>query len=407
MSMLLFTDATLLDCTGRDPAYPAWVLSEDGIIKETGSGKAPGLSGAEAVDCRGKTLMPGLIDGHIHASLFTNDLGDLHRKFLPSMGCFMAAKILEDTLYQGFTTVRDAGGADAGFREAQKQGLIVAPRMQVCGRVLSMTGGHADVRLPTEIGPCIDGGMLGVIADGVDEVRKAAREQLRRGADYIKVMAGGGCASPSDEPDTVQYSPEELAAIVYEAKAAGKTVLSHNYSNRSMKACAEAGVHSIEHGNYLDRETARLLKEKGCWLVPTMATYDIMARRGEEFGIPSYFLRKMKEVQKHSENALAIAFEEGLKIGSGSDVVGSGQPYKALEVELKARIMGPMKAILCTTKDNAELMGISEKVGTIEPGKYADFLVIDGDPLKDVTVFQNRDKILAIVQGGKFFKKKL
>lgn len=405
MGYLIFTDATLLDCTGANPFYPAWVSAEDGFIKEVGSGKAPKLPGAEVIDCKGKTLMPGLIEGHIHASLFTNDLGELHRKFLPSMGCFMAAKILEDTLFQGFTTARDAGGADAGFREAQKQGLITAPRMQVCGRVLSMTGGHADVRLPTELVPSIDGGMLGVIADGVDEVRKAAREQLRRGADYIKVMAGGGCASPSDEPDTIQYSPEELSAIVYEANAAGKTVLSHNYSNRSMKACAEAGVHSIEHGNFLDRETARLLKKHGCWLVPTMATYDIMARKGEEFGIPSYFLRKMKEVQKHSENALTIAFEEGLKIGSGSDVVGSGQPYKALEIELKARVMGPMKAILCTTRDNAELMGMSDKVGTIEPGKYADFILLDGNPLDDVTIFQNRDKILAIVQGGKFFKK--
>ena len=407
MARLLFRDATLLDCTGREPVYPAWVAVEDGLITEVGEGAAPNPAGAETVDCRGRTLMPGLIDAHIHASLFTNDLGDLHRKFLPSMSCFMAAKILEDTLHQGFTTVRDAGGADAGFREAQKQGLITAPRMQVCGRSITMTGGHADARLPTELVPPIEVGMMGVIADGVDEVRRAAREQLRRGVDYVKVMAGGGCASPSDEPDTVQYSPEELAALVYEATAAGKTVLSHNYSNRSMKACAEAGVHSIEHGNYLDRETARILKKHGCWLVPTMATYEIMATKGEEFGIPAYFLRKMKEVQKYSENALSIAFEEGLKIGSGSDVVGSGQPYKTLEIELKARVMGPMRAILCTTRDNAELMGMSDRVGTVETGKYGDFILVDGDPLKDVRIFQHRDKILAIVQGGRFIKKSL
>ena len=404
MSLVLFKNATLLDCTGNDPVPSAWVVAENGIIKETGSGPAPSFSNADTTDCKGKTLMPGLIEAHIHASLYTNDLGDLHRKYLPSMGCFKAAKILEDTLLQGFTTARDAGGIDPGFRDAQLQGLIAAPRMQVCGRVLSMTGGHADVRLPTELSPPITGGMLGVIADGVDEVRRAAREQLRTGVDYIKVMAGGGCASPADEPDTVQYSPEELAAIVYEASAAGKKVLSHNYSTRSMKLCAEAGVHSIEHGNYLDRETAQILKKHGCWLVPTMATYEIMATRGEEFGIPSYFLRKMKEVQQHSENALAIAFEEGVKIGSGSDMVGSGQPFKALEIELKARVMGAMRAILCTTRDNAELMGIADKVGTIEPGKYADFLILAEDPLKDVRVFQNRDKILAIVQGGRFVK---
>ena len=404
MSLQLFKNATLLDCTGKDLVSSAWVAIENGIVKEVGSGAEPKFTSAETTDCKGKTLMPGLIDAHMHASLYTNDLGDLHRRYLPSMGCFMMAKIYEDTLLQGFTTVRDAGGADAGFREAQQQGLITAPRMQVCGRVLSMTGGHADVRLPTEMVPPIEGGMLGVIADGVDEVRKAAREQLRMGADYIKVMAGGGCASPADEPDTIQYSPEELAAIVYEAKAAGKKVLSHNYSTKSMKLCAEAGVHSIEHGNYLDRETALILKKHGCWLVPTMATYEIMSTRGEEFGIPSYFLRKMKEVQQHSENALRIAFEEGLKIGSGSDMVGSGQPYKALEIELKARVMGPMGAILCTTRDNAELMGISDKVGTIEPGKYADFILVDENPLQDVRVFQDRDKILLIVQEGRFIK---
>ena len=407
MSLILFTNATRLGCTGSDTGVSAWVGGEDGVIREVGTGSAPRIAGAETTDCGGKTLMPGLIDGHMHASLFTNDLGELHRKILPSTACFRAAKILEDTLMQGFTTVRDAGGIDAGFREAQKQGLITAPQLQVCGRAISMTGGHADPRLPTEIAPPVTVGMLGVIADGVDEVRKAAREQLRLGADYIKVMAGGGCASAADEPDTVQYSPEELAAIVYEAKAAGKTVLTHNYSTRSMKMCAEAGVHSIEHGNYLDRETARILREHGCWLVPTMATYEIMASRGEEFGIPSYFLRKMKEVQKHSENALAIAFEEGLKIGSGSDMVGSGQPFKALEIELKARVMGPMKAILCTTRDNAELMGLSDRVGTIEAGKCADFILVDGDPLKDVRIFQNREKILAIVQDGKFIKKTL
>jgi imidazolonepropionase-like amidohydrolase len=238
MSLILFTNATLLDCTGGDPVFPAWVVAEDGVIREVGTGSAPHIAGAETTDCGGKTLMPGLIDGHMHASLFTNDLGELHRKILPSTACFRAAKILEDTLMQGFTTVRDAGGIDAGFREAQKQGLITAPKMQVCGRAISMTGGHADPRLPTEIAPPVTVGMLGVIADGVDEVRKAAREQLRLGADYIKVMAGGGCASAADEPDTVQYSPEELAAIVYEAKAR-QNGAHPQLLHRSMKMCAE------------------------------------------------------------------------------------------------------------------------------------------------------------------------
>ena len=407
MSKILFKNATLLDCTGKEPVENAWVLAMDGLIAEVGQGKTPGPTKAETVDCGGRWLMPGLIDGHMHASLFTNDLSDLHRKFHPSTGCFMAAEVLKDTLMQGFTTVRDAGGIDAGFRIAQERGLLESPRLQVCGRSITMTGGHADPRLPTEYGPPITEGMLGVVADGVDEVRKAAREQLRRGVDYLKIMAGGGCASPADEPDTVQYSPEEISAIVYEATAAGKTVLSHNYSNRSMALCAQWGVHSIEHGNYLDSKTAKILKKHGTWLVPTMATYEIMAKRGEEFGLPPYFHRKMKEVQKFSEEALAIAVKEGLKIGSGSDMVGSGQPYKALEIELKARVMGPMGAILCTTKNNGELMGMADKIGSVEAGKLADLLVVDKDPLKDVRVFQDRDNLKVIMQGGRFVKNTL
>jgi len=404
---ILFKNATLLDCTGAEPKEKAWALVENGLIGAVGTGKTPASKNAEVVDCRGGWLLPGLIDAHIHASLYSNDITDLHRKFHTAEGYFLAAEVLKDTLIQGFTTVRDAAGIDAGFRRAREQGLITAPRMQVCGRTITMTGGHADPRLPTEICPPVTGGMLGVVADGVDEVRKAAREELRRGADYIKIMAGGGCASPADEPDTVQYSPEEIAAIVYEAKAAGKETLSHNYSNRSMKICAEAGVYSIEHGNYLDGPTAKILKKHGCWLVPTMATYEIMARRGEEFGLPAYFHRKMKEVQKFSEQALEIAVKEGLKIGSGSDMVGSGQPFKALELEIKARVMGPMGAILCTTKNNAELMKMADKIGTVEAGKYADLIVIGGDPLKDIKIFQDRDKIMAIVQGGKFIRKAL
>jgi len=405
MSIFLFKNAMLLDCVDNEPKESAWVAVENNIIKEVGINPPPHLSGAEIVDCKGNTLMPGLIDAHIHIHAFgPDDLTIYDRAFLPSTRHLKAAKLLEDTLYQGITTARDASGADAGFREAQKEGLIAGPRLQVCGRALTMTGGHADPRLPTEIAPPHQE-ITAVIADGITEVRRAAREELRLGADWIKIMAGGGCASVGDEPDTVQYSPEELSAIVYEAKAVGKKTSAHCYSNKSMKNCAQAGVYSIEHGNLLNVETAKVLKEHGCWLVPTMATYEFVATRGEEFGLPSWFRRKSDKMCEHTEQALSIAFKEGLKIGSGSDVIGSGQPYKTLELELKARIMGPMNAILCTTISNAEMMGISDYVGTIEPGKLADLLIIEGNPLKDIRIFQNRDKILAIVQGGKFVKK--
>lgn len=402
----LFRNATLLDCTGADPVTSAWVVIEDKIIKETGQGTAPSFSGAEVVDCQGNTLMPGLIDAHIHLNLFDNDLGELHRRNYPAMHFIKCLGILKDTQEQGFTTVRDAGGADAGFRVAVERGLVPGPKISVCGATITMTGGHADPRLSTEIAPPAWSPVFGgVVADGVAEVQKAAREQLRRGIDHLKVMAGGGCGSPADEPDTTQYTLEEIRAVVREGNAVHKDVLAHTYSNASMRLCADAGVYSMEHGNYLDKETAAYLKEKDCWLVPTMTTYFYMSEHGEGLGIPAYFLRKMKLVREFAMQAVANAMETGVKMGSGSDVVGSGQPYKARELALKAEVMGPMRAILSATRENAKLLKKESQIGTVEPGKCADLLLVNGDPLTDIALFQNRDNLLVIMQDGKFTKK--
>ncbi|MDR1978455.1 MAG: amidohydrolase family protein [Synergistaceae bacterium] len=406
MSFVVFKDATLLDCTGSAPRYPATVIVEDNVIREIVDGGVLAGTGAEVVDCGGKTLMPGLIDAHMHLNLFQSEAAEQTRRNLPSMIVIQCLAVMEDTLMQGFTSILDAGGADAGFKTAQVRGLIKGPRMQVCGHSLTQTGGHADMRLPTEIhGPIDHFFNVGVVADGVDAVRRAAREELRMGADYVKIMAAGGCASPSDECDTVQYSLEEMKAAVEEADAVGKICIAHCYSPRSMRRCAEAGVGRVEHGNFMDEETALILKEKGVVYVPTLATYDIMSRRGVEFGIPDYFLRKMKLANERALEALHIAVNAGLVIGSGSDMVGPGQPFKANELELQSRAMGPMNAILAATKVNSEILKVSEKVGTVEVGKLADLLLIDGNPLDDVGVFRDRDKIKVIMQDGKFMKR--
>lgn len=404
----LFKNAYLIDCTGADPIDSSWVVVEDNRIKETGTGISPAFSNAETVDCCGNTLMPGLIDAHIHLNLFDNDLGELHRRNYPAMHFVRCLGILKDTLEQGFTSVRDAGGADAGFRVAVEQGLVPGPKISVCGSSITMTGGHADMRLSTEItAPAWAPVLTGVVADGVAEVQKAAREQLRRGVDHLKIMAGGGCGSPAYEPDTTQYTLEEIQAVVREAKAVHKNVLAHTYSNASMRLCADAGVYSMEHGNYLDKPTAEYLKEKDCWLVPTMTTYFYMSEHGEELGIPAYFLRKMKIVREFAMEAVANAMEAGVKIGSGSDVVGSGQPYKATELALKAEVMGPMRALLCSTRENAKLLKKEERIGTVEPGKDADLLLVKGNALKDIALFQNRDNLLLIMQNGNLVKKNI
>jgi imidazolonepropionase-like amidohydrolase len=408
MSVIAFKDATLLDCTGAEPKYPATVIVENGVIREVSGGGAALPAGAEIIDCKGKTLMAGLIEGHMHLNLFLSESPEQTRRYHPSMIVVKCLNIMEDTLMQGYTSALDAGGVDAGFKLAQQQGLVKGPKLKVCGHTLTQSGGHGDMRLATEITPPAPHYFaVGVIADGVTEVRKAAREELRMGADYIKIMAAGGCASPADEPDTVQYSLDEMRAAVEEADAVGKTVIAHCYSPRSMQRCAEAGVKRVEHGNFMDEETARILKEKGVIYCPTLATYDIMARKGAEFGIPDYFLRKMKIANERAQEALGYAFRAGLVIGSGSDMVGPGQPFKTNELELKSRVMGPMGAILSATKVNSEILKISDKVGTVEIGKAADFLLVDEDPLKNIAVFQNRDAVRVIMQDGKFIKNTL
>ncbi len=404
MSVKIFKNAFMIDCTGSEPKDNAWLVTEDNLIKEAGTGNTPSCPAAETIDCNGYTLMPGLIDAHIHVSLFDNDLGELGRRSYPTMHYVRALGVLKDTLDQGFTTVRDAGGADAGFRVAVERGLVPGPRITVCGQPLTMTGGHADPRLSTEIREPFDAPFMGVVADGVAEVQRAAREQLRRGVNYLKVMAGGGCGSPADEPDTTQYSLEELKAIVNEAASVKKNVLAHCYSNSSMRLCADAGIYSLEHGNYLDEATAQYVKERGCWLVPTLSTYFYMSEHGEELGIPEYFLRKMKEVREFALESVHNAMKAGMDIGSGSDMVGDGQYHKNMELELKSRVMGPMKAILSATRENARLLNQEGRIGSLENGKYADILVVKGDPLKDMSIFQNRDNIKIILQGGNFYK---
>ena len=403
----VFKNALLLDCTGAEPIDDGWVAVEDAKIVEIGSGgvSCRFTSGAEIIDCKNNTLMPGLIDAHIHLNLFDDDLSEIPRRNYPAMHFVKCLGVLKDTGEQGFTTVRDAGGADAGFRVAVERGLVPGPKISVSGTSLCQTGGHSDVRLSTESSPPLMSPIpIGCVADGVAEVQKAAREQLRRGVDHLKVMAGGGCGSPADEPDTTQYTLEELQAVVTEAKAVKKDVLAHAYSNSSMRLCAAAGIYSVEHGNYLDKETAKILKEKGCWLVPTLSTYFYMSEHGDELGIPSYFLRKMKQVREFALEAVKNAMDAGVKIGSGSDMVGSGQPFKTMELELKAKVMGPFDAILSATRENAKLLKKEKSIGTLEVGKAADILLVKGDPLKNIALLQNRANLLVMMQDGKIVK---
>jgi imidazolonepropionase-like amidohydrolase len=408
MPELALTNTRIIDCTGADPLEKSTVVIAEGRIKEVISGKPGQLTDATmCIDCQHHTLLPGLIDAHVHMGSVDPTFTEQQRKYFTSYLNIKSIANIKETLDQGFTSVRDAGGADPGFRQAIAEGLIPGPRLFVCGRIISQTGGHADGRLPTEAYQPVEhtAGTMSGVYDGVDAVRKASREQLRQGVDHLKVMAGGGAMSPADEIDTAQYSMDELKAIVFEAENAGKYVAGHCYSDRSITNCIRAGVRTIEHGNLMTASSADAIREAGAYLVPTMITYEMISKLGAGFGVPENNIRKINQAREKAEQSLEIAFKAGVKIGSGSDLLGPMQIYKGGELELQAKIMGPMGALMAATRTNSEIIRQQDNLGTIESGKLADLILVKGDPLKDITLFKEYESnILLIIKEGKIYK---
>ena len=409
--IVVLTQAFLIDGTGRDPVEGAAVVVEGSLIKDVvASGRVGPLPGrVETIDLGGRTLMPGLTDAHVHVCAVEANTAEQHRTYPPSLIAAKALRRIEQCLAQGFTTIRDAGGADYGFREAVASGLYPGPRLLVSGRVLSQTGGHGDKRRRAEwIAPldsCL--GMVSVIADGPDEVRKAAREQLRHDVDQIKLMASGGAMSPSDELDTTQYTVEEIRAAVEEARAVGKYVLAHAYSGAAVRQALAAGVRSIEHGNLIDAESARAIKDAGAYLVPTLVTYEAIGREGKRYGIGDHQLRKIDQAREKALEGLAHAYRAGCRIGSGSDLLGDMAAHRPAELELKGRVMTPMDVLVSATRVNAELFRLEDRIGTVEPGKEADLIALDGNPLRDLRIFQDPDRLRLVMKGGVAYKRTL
>ena len=413
MPNLIVKNARLLDTqAGELRAGASLRIEEDKIVEVAENGRDLATDADVMVlDAEGRTLMPGLIDAHVHPSITTLNLASMvHRQ--ASWIAIETKFILESMLRRGFTTVRDAGGLDAGITIAIERGLIRGPRIFRSGRVLSQTGGHGDLEPvsghPQLCACSIRTSAFSHIADGVDAVRRAAREELKGGAQQIKVMAGGGVATPSDPIDMVQYTEEEIRAAVEEAKARRTYAFAHAYIPESIERAVKAGVRSIEHGNLIDDASARLMAERSCYLVPTLVTYDQIAQFGKTHGFPEAGLRKLEDVLYAGAGAIDKALRAGVKVGFGTDLLGETHPAQSKEFALRAQIQSNADVLRSATIINADLLMHSGRLGVLKPGAFADFLLVNGNPLDDLAVLSGQgERIDVIVRGGIIFKNTL
>jgi imidazolonepropionase-like amidohydrolase len=398
---LLFTNASILDPDGGVLVPDRSVLVEGERVLEVG-GRDVRARDARTIDVHGRTLMPGLIDCHVHVTAATADIA-AQTEWSPYYVAAHAAGILRGMLERGFTTVRDVGGADWGLARAVEEGLLAGPRLVFGGKALSQTGGHADQRSRGRmtLEPAYAVPMGGWICDGVPEVRRAAREEIRRGAHHVKLMLSGGVASPTDRIDSVQFSVEEIRAAVEEAESANLYVAGHAYTARAIARGLECGVRSIEHGNLMDETCPSLFLDRDAFYVPTLATYTALARHGRAGGLSEESERKLSLVVDAGLRALELAHRAGVRIAYGTDLLGAMHRFQSTEFTLRAQVQPPAAVLRAATTEAARLLRMDGQVGTVAPGAYADLLVVDGNPLDDVALLANpHDSVVLIVKAG-------
>jgi imidazolonepropionase-like amidohydrolase len=407
MSCIVLEHCTLWDGTSPEVREDMHVLVERDRIREI-SERSITVPQAQVIDYQGKTLMPGLIDAHVHLIATCLNLSQLAQEPV-SLTMARARHIAEGMLRRGFTTIRDAGGADWGLAAAIDYGLIDGPRLFYAGRALSQTGGHGDFRSRTvetdQCACCMAGTQFSVIADGVPEVQKAVRQELRRGATQIKIMASGGVASPTDPVWNLQYSDDEIRAVVWEARSWHTYVMAHAYTPEAVARCVRLGVRSIEHGNLLDQETAALMAREGAFLVPTLVTYEALHREGRQWGLPQVSIDKIHDVREAGLQSLEWAKGAGVQIGFGTDLLGETHHYQSLELSLRAQVLSSFEVLQSATITNAALLNRAGELGVLAPGALADMLLVDGNPLNDLTLLQEQGThLLLIMKNGQLFK---
>jgi imidazolonepropionase-like amidohydrolase len=378
------TNVRILDPEAETVSAPTTLRFNGDRIASVGAAPAPG---EEVFDAEGRIAAPGLIDCHVHVLANSPDLGSLGDES-PAYLTACAINTMQGALRRGFTALRDAGGADFGLARAADEGLFVSPRLFFGGKSLSQTGGHADMRGPGNV--LVDNHQccphIGLVCDGVDEVRRGARQQFRTGADHLKLMLSGGVASPTDRVDSTQFSDSEILAAVEEAEAANRYVLGHAYTARAINRGLRLGVRSIEHGNLLDEETVRLFLEHDAFLVPTLVTYQRLKADGARLGLPAASQAKVDDVLYAGLEALRLADRGGVNIAYGSDLLGEMWEYQSQEFEIRAQAQSAGAVLRGATTTAARLLQAEGDLGILAEGAYADLVLLNANPLEDVTV---------------------
>ncbi len=397
MTRTVFTGGQVFDGTGSPPAEADLVI-EDGRIVEVG----PGLDGDLAVDVSGRCLLPGLFDCHVHLAMRHEDIDELGAMHLPfSYGFFTIAENLRLTLALGITTVRDAAGADLALKRAVEDGVMPGPRMQISVNMLSMTGGHNDAWLPSgavSAWGVAYPGMPDGVCDGIAGVTAKVREMVRSGADVIKIASSGGFLSPLDDPSLPNFSQEEVDEIVRAAADLGRWVMAHAHGAEGIRRAIRADVRSIDHGTFLDEEAAAMMLDRGTWLVLTLTAGDTTDEMANDPRVPEPVREKLRGLGRPELDAFRMAAGAGVKVAMGTDCPVTPHGTNLRELQLMAENgFTPSQALVAATSSAAELMGLQDELGTLEPGKRADAVVVEGDPFEFKTL---AERIEAVYKDG-------